>query len=138
MTTDNKPEEEDEEPLDHRFCHFCQDRVPEGIMLVINSISHEVISRTHYKICVLCGRSHDGQILASKDDDPNEKAVFQFEHFDYKGEGVDKLAKQLENMICHVCDEPVDREDSDMPARAFAIKMLRLAPDAVNVAVTCS
>ena len=143
MTTDSDAENvfddcfEDKE-TEPRFCHFCQDRVPEGRVILVNSVSYEVVSRTDFKICQLCGRRHDGQVLGTKDDNPDEKALLQFEHFEFKEESVDKMAALLENMVCHVCDEAIERDDTDIPARAFATKMMRMSPEADSIAITCS
>lgn len=134
-------ETETDPNFDPKFCHFCQDALPIGMMLVVSDTTHETLWKTDYKICRRCGLSFDGRVLASRGD-PVEHAVFQFEHFDFDEERlapeIDKLANALEALCCHVCDEPIKNfVRAKLPSRAMAIKMLRMDPNADTLSATC-
>lgn len=135
-------ETEPDSNFDPKFCHFCQDSVPHGTMLVISDTTHETLWTTDYKICRRCGDSFDGRVLATRGE-PVERAVFQFEHFDFDAERlaseIDKLSKEIEDLRCHVCDKPIKNFFRvGLPARAMAIKMLRMDPGADSLSATCT
>jgi hypothetical protein len=132
-----------DEPLDHRFCCFCQDASPTGSLLLVVQLTQEVVGKSEFRVCSRCGPAYTDKPVG-KNDKTGEIAVLQFEHDDFSKPEIQSmiapLTEQIENMTCHVCGKRVDRGEPGekiISPRDFATKMLRLRPSAVALTATC-
>lgn len=135
--------ESNDESLDPRFCCFCQDAPPVGTILLVEKQTQNVIGRSQFRACHRCGPNYTDSLFGHNEQ-TGVIAVLQFEHDDFAKPEVqamiEPLTRQVDDMVCHVCGAKIERDDPDQPsisARDFAVKMLRLSPDAETVIGTC-
>lgn len=125
--------------FDPKFCAICQDRPPEGRLLVVVEPLQKVVGDVGVLICALCGSTYTDR-RAATNDETGEIGVLQFEHHLFNEEKlsgqIKRFVDHIDAMICHVCDGPAG-EFGVMPSRDFAIKMLRMHPDADIITLTC-
>ena len=127
-----------EETLDPRFCSFCQDRPPMGIMLVVEQFKQDTLWNSEFTACEMCGHRYTDAPVAEHPE-TGAIAVLQFEHNDFEAGSpvVQKIKNQLDNMVCQVCDEAIDVSDPAVDHLVLATKMVRMNPEADSIRVTC-
>ena len=131
--------EDEDDKLDPRFCSFCQDATPDGKMLIVFEGTQKLIARTEFKVCGRCAKDYTDVKVGTNAS--GQTAVFQFEHDAFHSEETQKalvlLTHQFENQICHVCDEPLPCNEELISPEDFAIKVLRMHPEADNIVSIC-
>lgn len=132
-----------DEPLDPRFCCFCQDATPSGALLLVVQMTQQIVGRSEFRVCARCGSAYTDKPVG-KNDKTGEIAVLQFEHDDFAKpeiqEMIAPLTDQIRNMACHICGARIERGspgEEVISASDFATKMLRLKPGTVSLTATC-
>jgi len=108
-------------------------------MLVVFEGTQTLIARTDFKVCGRCAQDYTDTKVGTNE--AGEVAVFQFEHDGFQSEETQKalvaLTHQFENQVCHVCDTPLPCDPDLISPKDFAIKVLRMHPEADNIVSTC-
>jgi hypothetical protein len=128
-----------DEEIDPRFCCFCQDAPPTGALLLVEQYTQTLVGRSELRACNRCGLNYTDSVFGH-----NEKtgvvAVVQFEHDDFQKLDVDtaveSFVQQINDLRCHVCAVEIEWK-SPLTKRDYAVKVLRQAPSADSMTMSC-